>query len=61
MKNNDLLDDDFDVEEINEQDDVAEKNTGTINTTARRRLEDYRDQRNLERLIMDDFDYLQAL
>lgn len=58
MENNDLLDDDFEGGEIEDQSDSAEKVTGTINIDARRRLEDYRDKRELERLLKDDFDYL---
>lgn len=65
MGNNDLLEDDDNLDDVNDtsteidvEDEVIEKMKSTINIDARRRVEDYRDQRELERLLNDEFDYL---
>ncbi|MDH5257130.1 MAG: hypothetical protein OEX07_03955 [Gammaproteobacteria bacterium] len=53
MKINDLIDDDYEEEEA-----LPEVEDKAVNLDARRRLEDYREKRELERLLNDEFDYL---
>ena len=44
-------------DEIDVQDNLVEQTKTTINLDARRRVDDYRAQKELERLINDDLDY----
>lgn len=63
-KNNDLLDEYTDTDDEGENALKADMpiRTGTlINLDARRRLEEYQDQRELARLIRDEFDFLDEL
>ena len=58
-RTDDLLDDDdFDMDiEINEDKLLGNASTSQSNTTSRRRLEDYLEERRLKRELSDDFDY----
>lgn len=58
MDNNELLDDDFEADDIDDSDDMAEQPKTTFNLDARRRLELLKEQREMERLLKDDFDFL---
>lgn len=61
MKNNDLLDDYADSDDEDEnalKADMPIRTGALVNLDARRRLEEYQDQRELARLIRDEFDFL---
>ena len=55
--NKDFLSEGFDAEEIDDQSDIVETIKTTINIDARRKVEDYQEQRELNRLINDEWDY----
>ncbi|MDX1811148.1 MAG: hypothetical protein R3240_04325 [Gammaproteobacteria bacterium] len=56
--NNDLLDDEFDDADSVEINAAEKKSKCSINVAARRRLEEMRERKELEKLLKDDFDQL---
>ncbi|MDH5216359.1 MAG: hypothetical protein OEX19_01585 [Gammaproteobacteria bacterium] len=63
-KNDDLIDDyveDGDEDENALRADMPVSTKTPINLDARRRLEEYRDQQELARLLRDEFDYLDEI
>ena len=64
VKNDDLIDDhieDGDEDENALRVDLPDSIKTPINMDARRRLEEYRDQQELARLLRDEFDYLDEI
>lgn len=51
--NKELLNEDVEIEEIDDQSDLITKKDATVNLDVRRKLEDYFEQRELDRLIKD--------
>lgn len=64
VKSDDLIDDyseDGDEDENALRADIPVSTKMPINLDARRRLEEYRDQQELARLMRDEFDYLDEI
>lgn len=59
MEEKGFVDDEFDSEDTEVQNDTSSWKASTINLSARRRLEDYRDNLEMERLLKDEFDFLE--
>jgi len=55
--NKDFLSEEIGVEEMDDQNETVFTIETALNIDARRKVEDYQEQRELERLINDEWDY----
>ena len=61
MEDKEFIDEEFDSEESAERTDTSAFGGKTLNISARRRLEEYRERREMERLLEDDFGMLEDI